>query len=55
MTKPTKVVLKELTAQIPEGITEEQVEQAKQPGKDALVKIMVASFIRDARKGEEGA
>lgn len=55
MPKKTNITIKEITSDLPEGMTEEQLEQALRPGRQALIRMIVNSIIKDYKSGKEGA
>lgn len=54
MPKKTDIKIKEITSDLPEGMTEEQLEEALRPGRQAFIRMIVNSHIKD-HQGKEGA
>ena len=52
MPKKTNIKIKEFTSELPEGMTEEQLEEALRPGRQAF--MIVNSHIKDYQD-KEGA
>lgn len=53
MPKKINITIKEFTSDLPEGMTEEQLEQALRPGRQAMIRLIVNSIIKDYQGKEE--
>lgn len=54
MPKKADITIKEFTSELPEGMTEEQLEEALRPGRQAFIRLIVNSHIQDYQDKEEG-